>query len=207
MVPRRKFIIERAAEVVFRQGFGATTVSDVLAAACVGKGNFYHYFTGKEELGLSIIDRLGAEIGDVAVDEIFATHKPPLRRLADFLDIVRRTRLADRCGDPLCTLASELGGVKPYADHLRMALSGLLRRFETLVGEAAHERNVAVDSMRLARTALALMHGACVQFRVDGDDGALDAALDVVWSTICTAIHAAVRERAEPPATLNALAG
>ena len=207
MVPRRKFIIDRAAEVVFRQGFGATTVSDVLAAACVGKGNFYHYFTGKEELGLSIIDRLGAEIGGAALDDVFAAHKPPLRRLADFLDIVRRTRLADRCVDPLCTLSSELGGVKPYSEHLRGALYGLLGRIESLIGEAAQERNVAVDSRRLARMALALVHGTCVQFRVDGDDGALDAGLDVVWSTICTAIHAAVRERTDPAATLNALAG
>src|ERR1700749_4001380 len=46
----RDRIVERAAELVARRGVAATTVDEVLAAAGAGKGQFYHYFRGRDEL-------------------------------------------------------------------------------------------------------------------------------------------------------------
>ncbi len=42
--------MERAAELFAERGIAATTVDDVLAAAGAGKGQFYHYFRGRDEL-------------------------------------------------------------------------------------------------------------------------------------------------------------
>jgi AcrR family transcriptional regulator len=43
-------IVAAAAELMQRRGVAATSVDDVLAAAGVGKGQFYHYFAAKADL-------------------------------------------------------------------------------------------------------------------------------------------------------------
>src|SRR6267154_1983659 len=51
----RERIVERAAELFAERGIAATTVDEVLAAAGVGKGQFYHYFRGRDELAAAAV--------------------------------------------------------------------------------------------------------------------------------------------------------
>ena len=51
----RERIVERAAELFAERGIAATTVDDVLAAAGAGKGQFYHYFSGRDELAAAAV--------------------------------------------------------------------------------------------------------------------------------------------------------
>jgi TetR/AcrR family transcriptional regulator, transcriptional repressor for nem operon len=204
---RRKQIIDRAAAVVYRQGFGATTVADILVAARVGKGNFYHYFRGKEDLGLAIIDGLAQQYAGVELDSVFSAEKPPLRRLDEYVELVRTARRSNNCGDPLCTLASELGLVSPYAERIAAVMGGLLARLETAIGEIAIERKIAVDAAPVARAALAQIHGACVQYKVGGDAAAFDAALGGVRAIVTNALDAAARQRSAVSGTITAIAG
>jgi AcrR family transcriptional regulator len=46
----RERIVERAAELFADRGIAATSLDEVLAAAAAGKGQFYHYFRGRDEL-------------------------------------------------------------------------------------------------------------------------------------------------------------
>jgi len=207
MANRRNQIIERAAAVVYQKGFGATTVADILVAAAVGKGNFYHYFKGKEDLGLAIIDVLSHEIGGVDLDEVFSPIKPPLQRLRDYLKAVGSARRLDCCGDPLCTLASELGATSPYADRIREAMAGLTDRLEALVGEAALEAQAAVSAHVLARGLLAQIHGLCIQYKVDRSVEALEAGLAAVPSTLTAALETARHADAGLPAGRAQAAG
>jgi len=192
MVPRRKQIIDRAAAVVFRQGFGATTVADVLASASVSKGNFYHYFSGKEELGLAIIDALGREYAGTDLDELFSPLKPAMRRLEDFLDLVSATRINDQSADPLGSLASELGATPPYDERIRTAMGALLDRIESVIAEYAIASHVAVNAQALARSALAQIHGLCIQFKVDRDCEAFSAAMAAIPTFITAAVNHAL---------------
>ena len=201
MAERRKQIIERAAGVVYRQGFGATTIADILEAAGVGKGNFYHYFEGKEDFGLAIIDMLGHEVGGIDLDEIFSPMKPPLRRLSDYLEILSKARMRDQSADPLCTLASELGATQPYADRLKTAFGALIDRFEALVSEFALEVHASIDTHRMARLLISQIHGLSVQFKVDRDAAAFDAGLAAVPMLLSSAVGAGVGEPASHKVT------
>ena len=51
----RERIVERAAELFAERGIAATTVDEVLAAAGAGKGQFYHYFNGRDELAAAAV--------------------------------------------------------------------------------------------------------------------------------------------------------
>src|ERR1700756_5635334 len=51
----RERIVERAAELFAERGIAAVSVDEVLAAAGAGKGQFYHYFRGRDELAAAAI--------------------------------------------------------------------------------------------------------------------------------------------------------
>src|ERR1700750_1982678 len=46
----RERIVERAADLFAERGIAGTSVDEVPAAAGAGKGQFYHYFRGRDEL-------------------------------------------------------------------------------------------------------------------------------------------------------------
>ena len=51
----RERIVERAAELFAERGIAGTSVDEVLAAAGAGKGQFYHYFRGRDELAAAAV--------------------------------------------------------------------------------------------------------------------------------------------------------
>lgn len=48
-------IIDTAAELMFERGVATTSVDDILAAAGVGKSQFYHYFAAKDDLVVAVL--------------------------------------------------------------------------------------------------------------------------------------------------------
>ena len=58
----RERIVERAAELFAARGIAATSVDEVLAAAGAGKGQFYHYFRGRDELAEAAVGHRCAQV-------------------------------------------------------------------------------------------------------------------------------------------------
>lgn len=58
---RREAILDAAQALFMQQGYEAVTVADVLAAAGISKGGFYHHFTAKEDLLTGVIMRMTEE--------------------------------------------------------------------------------------------------------------------------------------------------
>ena len=174
---RRQHIIELAAQVVYRQGFKGTSVENVLEIAGVGKGNFYHYFRSKDELGIAIIGEIEKWLNGAPGDEIFSPSKAPLQRLNDYLAYISEQRHQENHGDPLGNLAGELGDTEPFVKPLRKALDSLTDRFEALVSEFALERGAQVEARVVARSLVAHIHGLSTIFKVDRDEHAFDAGL------------------------------
>lgn len=53
-MPKAK-LIATAANLVYRQGWNATGINQILGEAKVPKGSFYYYFQSKEDLGVAIV--------------------------------------------------------------------------------------------------------------------------------------------------------
>ena len=58
----RERIVERAAELFAERGIAVTSVDEVLAAAGAGKGQFYHYFRGRDELAAAAVGYRCAQV-------------------------------------------------------------------------------------------------------------------------------------------------
>ena len=54
--------MERAAGLFAERGIAATSVDEVLAAAGAGKGQFYHYFRGRDELAAAAVGYRCAQV-------------------------------------------------------------------------------------------------------------------------------------------------
>jgi AcrR family transcriptional regulator len=72
----REDILQKAFELVYRNGFQSTSIDHILASMQVTKGAFFHYFKNKEEMGLALVD----EIIFPGMHEAFVT---PLRDSVD----------------------------------------------------------------------------------------------------------------------------
>jgi TetR/AcrR family transcriptional repressor of nem operon len=195
---RRQHIIEAAGDIVYRKGFAGTTVDDMLRAAGVGKGNFYHYFRSKDDLGLAIIDEIAKGLNGPAMDEVFSLAKAPLTRLTDYIDLVKRHRHADNCGEPLANLAAELGHVERFGERVRRAYGVLLDRLESCVAEYALERGANVDARMIARSISMRIDGACLLYKVDREATAFDTAMDAIVPSVETAVRAGAPQQPSP---------
>ena len=55
---RREAILDAAQALFMERGWDVATISDVLEAAGISKGGFYHHFTAKEDLLTGLVERM-----------------------------------------------------------------------------------------------------------------------------------------------------
>jgi AcrR family transcriptional regulator len=54
----RMMILRTAFELIYRQGYQATSIDEIIARTAVTKGALFYHFTNKEEMGLAIINEI-----------------------------------------------------------------------------------------------------------------------------------------------------
>src|SRR5438034_7164269 len=83
----RDAIVDAASRLMHVNGYNNTPLDDVLRESGVGKGNFYHYFKSKEDLGYAILDRIVTVFIDRTLEPCFADPDArPLAQIGCFLD-------------------------------------------------------------------------------------------------------------------------
>jgi TetR/AcrR family transcriptional repressor of nem operon len=105
----RERIVERAAELFAERGIAATTVDDVLAAAGAGKGQFYHYFRGRDELAAAAVGFRCAQVVAGLTQALGAVSS--LAGLEEALEgFIAGFEQAGMPGCPIGTLSAEVAG-------------------------------------------------------------------------------------------------
>lgn len=80
-------IMEAATELFHLYGYDGTSIDMLIKKAGVSKSNFYYYFEGKEELGLSVI----TELADNQIREISEIMQTELNAVEQLLDCYKKT--------------------------------------------------------------------------------------------------------------------
>lgn len=144
----RERLLETGLGLIHERGYHATGIQDILAAAQVPRGSFYHYFPGKEAFCLAVIDRY-AERGYCRLDSYLSTHDySPLRRVRRFFDDTRARHAAGECrrGCLLGNLGQELADV---SEACRERVNGHLEHWTARLAQCLRK---AQDAGELART-------------------------------------------------------
>ncbi|WP_426502987.1 TetR/AcrR family transcriptional regulator [Dactylosporangium sp. McL0621] len=182
----RQRIVEAAAAEIREHGAVATRLEDVGKRSATGKGQMFHYFPdGKEQLLLAVAE---FEAGRVLEDQ-----EPHLSAL-DSWDawsawqaavVDRYRRLGPNC--PLGMLLTEVGKHTPAARAITVRLleaweAALCRGITTM--QAAGEIRPGVDPRETAAALVAAIQGGVVVLMATGRSRHLEAALDVILTSL-----------------------
>ena len=126
----RARIVAAAADLMYIQGVGATTLDDVLAASGVSKSQLYHHFDGKDALVRAVVDHMGERVIERERDALgHVSTIPGLRRWRNAL--VQNNAL--RHGAYGCALGSLAAEVSDHDDVARQAMSQLFTEWQGLL--------------------------------------------------------------------------
>ena len=134
---KRDRLIRAADQLILRQGFKQTTLSDIAETSGVPLGNVYYYFKTKEDIGRTIIeDRIGAM---QALLRKCSEREDPKARLYALLDYpleIRRKLSANGC--PLGTLSYELSHLNSDLNEFSGKLINVVLDWSTQQFEAVN---------------------------------------------------------------------
>lgn len=121
----KEMILEETSELIYRQGYLATSISDIMQASGVGKGQLYHYFASKQAIGLEVVTRLLSNWRLQLLDGILSQEDPKAALVAMvdwFFEFHRNQTVFYGC--PLGNLIVELAAQE-------LAFQDLLKGFMT----------------------------------------------------------------------------
>ncbi len=130
----RDAILEAAFEEIYRHGFQAASLTNILAKTKLTKGALYHHFPAKQDLGLAVVD----EVIQKRLEEWMFL---PLRGSDDPIAALRailsnralRTPEAIALGCPLNNLMQEMSSLN---EEFKLHLSAVLKAWQEAVFQA-----------------------------------------------------------------------
>jgi TetR/AcrR family transcriptional regulator, lmrAB and yxaGH operons repressor len=156
-------LVESAAELFSRQGFGATGIKAVLAAAAAPYGSLYHFFPGgKQELGAAALTYGGARYREL-LESVYPPGADVVEATAasfvQAAELLEGTDYGYAC--PIATIALEVANNDELmrtaaADAFESWLEVLEQRFTAAGMTAERARDVAVEIFCLIEGAVLL---------------------------------------------------
>lgn len=165
MVSTKDRILEASSELFRRQGYSATGVKQIVAAASAPFGSIYHFFPGgKAELGEDVIRRGGAHYGQL-IDVFFAPEPDPVKATQAFFSAaaqtLRDTNYADAC--PIATVALEVASTN---EALRRATADVFDSWTARTAEYLTRTGISSGTAKdVAVVVIALLEGAFILAR------------------------------------------
>ena len=98
-------LLDAALQVIRRQGYAATSVDDICAAAGVSKGSFFHHFKSKEELALAAAEHFAEMAGGLFASAPYHAAKDPAERVLGYVDF-RAAMLTQAIPEYTCLLGT-----------------------------------------------------------------------------------------------------
>src|SRR5262245_57560476 len=176
----REAIVASATALMGVHGYRNTSLDDVLRESGVGKGNFYHYFRSKEELGYAILDEFIQAFLDRTLRPCFAEGGArPLDQIRCFLDRVKEAQRERNCigGCPLGNLAAELSDLhEGFRSRLDGVFSTWRERLTMALREAQEGGAVRADCEpeAVAHFLVAALEGAMLMTKLTKDIGVME---------------------------------
>lgn len=178
-IETRDRILREAARLFALKGFHDTKVGEIIKAAEVTSGAFFHHFQGKEELGFAVIDHHMEErrrkLDQIEERQPGGSGDDPLEHVFRRLDAVcemvagRRER---KGGCIIGNLSTSLSDTHPaFRERLAKCFDEMALEFEPHLDAAFRAHNGAheMDTRQLARYIVTVIEGAIMLSRTHGE--------------------------------------
>ncbi|MBI9075230.1 MAG: TetR family transcriptional regulator C-terminal domain-containing protein [Desulfatibacillum sp.] len=141
-------ILEQGARLVYQKGFNHTGIGEILKAAKVPKGSFYHYFPSKEDFGLELLDYMAMWAASVGIAALYDKEASPLTRLKNFFKAYGDNfeRYGYQGGCPVGNLCLEMSDQSaPFREKLESILEQMRNGIAKVLKEAIQAGEVPKD--------------------------------------------------------------
>ncbi len=176
----RDRLIQTAMQLFWEKGYGSTSVADVLHAAGVNSGSLYHFFPGKQDLLLAVLDAYRAGIDQMLLAPAWKGVDDPIERVFALLARYRLGIVQTDCiyACPIGSLALEIHEPDP---PVRRALAANFKAWtdavEVCLVAAGLRLPRTLDRRELARFVLTAMEGGVMQARTHRDPAYFDSSV------------------------------
>ena len=116
----RTKLLDAARDVIRAQGYTATTVDDICAAAGVTKGSFFHHFPSKEQLGIAAIEQFNEAASAIFGSAPYSSEPDPRDRVLGYVDF-RASMLNWEIAQFTCLLGTMVQEIHTTHPDLRAA--------------------------------------------------------------------------------------
>ncbi|WP_338863759.1 TetR/AcrR family transcriptional regulator [Myxococcus stipitatus] len=177
----RRHILEVAHPLLVRKGFSAVGLAEVLEAAQVPKGSFYHYFGSKEAFGEALLETYFTDCL-ARMDELLSKRGTSAQRLVayfrDWLESQTDADVQQRClvvklGAEVCDLSENMRAVLDRGTQSIVAR--IARGIEA--GKSDGSVKTSLDAQTAAATLYQSWLGASLLAKITRDRAPLDTAM------------------------------
>lgn len=167
-------------ELFWLKGYGSTSIADILSRSQVNSGSLYHFFPGKQDVLLAVLDAYRDGIGEMLLKPAWAGVDNPLERVFALLRLYRGLIVQTDCeyGCPIGSLALELHEPDLIVrEKLAENFTGWVDAIRGCLDAAAGRLAPGTDTQALAEFVLTVMEGAVMQARTYRDVAYFDRAI------------------------------
>lgn len=179
----RQHIIDTAKPILLVKGFSAVGLSELLTAAQVPKGSFYHYFKSKELFGEALLNNYFEEY-IVRLENILNT--PGLNAaecLMCYWQLWMDTQQSDTDAEHKCLVVKLGSEVSDLSESMRLALrrgtESIVERLTQCIKKGCADDSLpnSLDPSLTAQTLYNQWLGATIQTKIRHDGSALETAM------------------------------
>jgi TetR/AcrR family transcriptional repressor of nem operon len=177
--------------LIARKGFSRVGLSEILAAADIPKGSFYHYFGSKERYGRELIEHYIAQYLEVQ-EQFFAEDG---RNAREHLLSYWRHWMQNQCcevADQHCLVVKLSAEVADLSEEMRVALhlgtQALMSRIAATIAAGVKEGSLhgVLDPPSTAQMLYQLWIGASLLNKLSRDRQALENAMEVTLRVLAS---------------------
>jgi TetR/AcrR family transcriptional repressor of nem operon len=178
----REHLLDVGVDLMHRNGYNATGLSEILKAADMPKGSFYHHFGSKEEFAAAALESYIAREAKHSATVLTDSKIPPLRRLRQYFTEMIKT-YGQAGAIPGCMMGRFSLEIAAESPQLRAKISHGFRHWQhkiaTVIQQAVAEGEVpaGTDAESLAGFLLNSWEGALLRSQAEKSDVPLEIFL------------------------------
>ena len=188
----RERLLEAGTRAIVAKSYNGCGLAEILGAAGVPKGSFYHYFKSKEDFGVAVIERATEEHAQWMRELLSDRRQPAVARLRRLFDEMRnhyaevgpkRECLIAKLALELCELSEPMRGAIKYSYDLFSAIIAKTLR------EAQAEASICPkhDPDALASFLTNAWEGATIRMQIDRNLEPIEEYIDYVFNRLLQA--------------------
>ncbi|ALJ12228.1 TetR/AcrR family transcriptional regulator [Sphingopyxis macrogoltabida] len=193
----RHRILMTAMELFWEKGYGSTSIADILSRSQVHSGSLYHFFPGKQDVLVGVLEMYRDGIGEMLLAPNWEGVDDPIDKIFALLAGYRTHLIVTDCtyGCPIGSLALEIHEPDPVVRELMAAnFTNWSTAIAGCFDAAADRLPPGSDAKALGEFVLTVMEGAVMQARTYRDIGYFDRNIAVLRDYVTTLLAAAKRD-------------